>query len=60
MVQDLPNQDIRLENEITVKPILNTAEVAELGYTVEVDVLVPKELYEILNQTPPCPEARKS
>jgi hypothetical protein len=58
MVQDLPYKDIRLNTEITINEILNTADDAETGYTVEVDLSFPKETHERLKQLPPCPETR--
>jgi hypothetical protein len=58
MVQDLPYKDIRLNIEITIDEILNTADDAETGYTVEVDLSFPKETHEKLKQLPPCPETR--
>ena len=56
MVQDLPYQDIKLDTEITIEEILKTADDAETGYTVEVDLSFPKEIHERLKQLPPCPE----
>ena len=58
MVQDLPCKDIQLEAEgaISLETILNTADDAETGYTVEVDLSFPPEIHERLKQLPPCPE----
>ena len=56
MVQDLPYKDIKLDTEITLEEILKTADDAETGYTVEVDLSFPKEIHERLKQLPPCPE----
>ena len=58
MVQDLPYKDIKLEAEgaISLETIRNTADDAETGYTVEVDLSFPPEIHERLKQLPPCPE----
>jgi hypothetical protein len=58
MVPDLPYKDLNLEAEgaISLDTILNTADDAETGYTVEVAMSFPKEIHERLKQLPPCPE----
>ena len=56
MVQDLPYQDTKLDTEKPLEEILKTADDAETGYTVEVDLRFPKEIHERLKQLPPCPE----
>jgi hypothetical protein len=58
MVQSLPIKDIKFNTEITIEDILNTADDAEAGYTVEVDLSFPREIRERLKQLPPCPETR--
>jgi hypothetical protein len=58
MVQSLPFKDIKFNTEIAIDEILNTADDAETGYTVEVDLSFPREIHERLKQLPPCPETR--
>jgi hypothetical protein len=58
MVQALPYQDIKFNREITIDDVLETADDAETGYMVEVDLSFPKEIHERLKQLPPCPETR--
>ena len=58
MVQSLPYKDIKFNKEITIDEILQTADDAETGYTVEVDLSFPQEIHERLKQLPPCPETR--
>jgi hypothetical protein len=58
MVQSLPYKDIKFNTNITIDEILDTADDAETGYTVEVDLSFPKEIHERLKQLPPCPETR--
>jgi hypothetical protein len=42
MIEDLPYKDIKVNTEITIDEILNTADGVETGYTVEVDLSCPK------------------
>jgi hypothetical protein len=58
MVQHLPYKDIKLDTEITIEQILETADDADIGFVVEVDLHFPKEIHERLKQFPPCPETR--
>ena len=41
MVQALPYKDIKMNTNITIDEILSTADDAETGYTVEVDISFP-------------------
>jgi hypothetical protein len=52
MVQDLQYQDIRLENELTLEQVLNTADDARRGYTIEVYLAFPQIIHAIVQQTP--------
>ena len=36
--------------------LLNTSYDADIGYMLEVDILFPPELHELLKQFVPCPE----
>jgi hypothetical protein len=56
MVQDFPYKDIKLASEITIEEILKTADDAETGCMVEVDLSFPNPIHERLEQLPPCPE----
>jgi hypothetical protein len=58
IVQALCCKDIKFNTEITMDEILKTADDAETGYMVEVDLSFPKEIHERLKQLPPCPETR--
>jgi hypothetical protein len=58
IVQALCYKDIKFNTEITMDEILKTADDAETGYMVEVDLSFPKEIHERLKQLPPCPETR--
>jgi hypothetical protein len=58
MIQALPYKDIKFNTEITLEDILRTADDAETGYTVEVDLSFPTEIHERLKQLPPCPETK--
>jgi hypothetical protein len=57
MVQALPYKDIKFANNTKLETILNTADDAETGYMVEVDLSFPKSIHKRLKQMPPCPEA---
>ncbi len=57
MVQALPYKDIKFANETTLETILNTADDAETGYMVEIDLRFKNEIHERLKQMPPCPES---
>jgi hypothetical protein len=56
MVQSLPYKHLKINNNITIKDILNTADDSDIGYIVECDLRFPKEIHELLKQYPPCPE----
>jgi hypothetical protein len=58
MVPALPYKDIKFNTEITHEESLRTADDAETGYTVEVDLSFPQGIHERLKQLPPCPETR--
>jgi hypothetical protein len=58
MVQDLPYKDIRLNTEITIDEILEPADDAETGYTVEVDLSCPKEIHENTQSATTMPRTR--
>ncbi len=57
MVQALPYKDIKFANDTELETILNTADDAETGYMVEIDISFPKSIHKRLKQMPPCPEA---
>jgi hypothetical protein len=57
MVQSLPRKDLKFANETSIETILNTADDAETGYMVEIDIKFKREIHESLKQMPPCPES---
>ena len=56
MSQPLPAYDIKLNNDITLAIILNTADNDDIGYIVECDLTFPKHLHDKFKNFPPCPE----
>jgi hypothetical protein len=55
MVQSLPYKGSKFNTEITIDEILNTADDADTGYTVEVDLYFAREIHERLNQIDHAP-----
>ena len=41
---------------VGIDEILNTPDDAKIGYAVEVDIEIPREIHEKLKDYPPCPE----
>ena len=56
MVQSLPFANLKIDNTIDIKDILNTADNDDVGYIVECDLKSPKEIHDKLKEYPPCPE----
>ena len=56
MSQPLPYDQIKIDNDIDIKQVLDTADNDENGYVVECDLHFPKEIHEKLRQYPPAPE----
>jgi hypothetical protein len=56
MSQSLPYEDLKFDNEKTLKEILETPDNNETGYIVELDISYPIELHELFKEYPPCPE----
>ena len=57
MVQPLPYADLKFNDNISLRQILNTPDEASTGYIVEVDFEFPRLLHDKLKQFVPCPEA---
>ena len=57
MVQALLYKDIKFSNETSLETILNTADDAETGYMVEIDLRLKNDIHERQKQMPPCPES---
>ena len=56
MVQPLPYKDLKFNDNISLRQILNTPDNADTGYIVEVDFEFPRHLHDKFKQFVPCPE----
>ena len=56
MVQSLPYDKIKIDNNINIDDVLKTDDNNDVGYIVECDLLIPKEIHNKLKQYPPAPE----
>ena len=56
IVQPLPYADLKFNDNISLRQILNTPDEAETGYIVEVDFEFPRHLHDKFKQFVPCPE----
>jgi hypothetical protein len=56
MVQPLPYKDLKFNDSISLRHILNTPDEAETGYIVVVDFEFPRHLHGKFKQFVPCPE----
>ena len=57
MSECLPYKDIKFDNDVSLKTILNTPDDADTGYILEVDLKFPKHLHDKFKEYPPCPES---
>ena len=58
MQKMMPRGNYRWNSEITVKQILETLEISNIGYFVEVDLKYPQHLHDLHNALPLAPEKR--
>jgi hypothetical protein len=58
MSQSLPYKNIKFDTNISIEDVLKTSDDDEVGYIIELDLLVPKneKLHDKLKEFPPCPE----
>ena len=56
MSENLPYGDLKLDTKITLEEVLETADDADVGYTIEVDITFPSNIHELLKQYVPLPE----
>ena len=56
MVQSLPYDKIKIDNNINIDDVLKTDDNNDVGYIVECDLHLPKEIHNKLKQYPPAPE----
>ena len=56
MVQSLPFENLQVKNNIKKEEILNTDDDADVGYIVECNLKIPKEIHDDLREFPPCAE----
>ena len=56
MSEPLPYGDLKLDTTITLEEVLNTADDADVGYTVEVDITFPENIHELVKQYTQLPE----
>jgi hypothetical protein len=56
MSKPLPYSELKFENSIDLKTILETSDENETGYFVEADLDFPPELHNKFKMYPPCPE----
>ncbi len=56
MSKPLPYSELKFENAIDLKTILETSDENETGYFIEADLEFPPELHEKFKMYPPCPE----
>jgi hypothetical protein len=57
MSQLLQYDNIKINNNIDIKEVLETADDNDVGYIVECDLTFPAELHEKFKEYPPCPES---
>ena len=58
MSQYLPNGNYKWNNNITLEKILECREDSKTGYIIECDLEYPKELHDLHNDYPLCPEKK--
>jgi hypothetical protein len=56
IVQSLPYDKIEIDNNINIDDVLKTDDNNDVGYIVECDLHIPKEIHNKLKQYPPAPE----
>jgi hypothetical protein len=56
MSEPLPYGGLEINTKITLKEVLETADDALTGYTIEVDLTFPEKIHELLKQYIPLPE----
>ena len=56
MCQYLPYKNLRLNTEVSIDQVLETADDSDVGYIIECDLNAPQEIHELLKQFSPCPE----
>ena len=60
MSQLLPYKNTKLNNDITLETILNTADNDNIGYIVECDLTFPKHLHDKFKKFPSMPRKYNS
>ena len=55
MSQLLPYKNLEFSN-VNIEDVLKTSDENEVGYILEVDLHIPEELHDKLEEFPPCPE----
>ena len=56
MTQYLPYDEIKIDNSLDIKNVLETADDNDIGYIVECDLHFPEEIHNKLKEFPPAPE----
>jgi hypothetical protein len=57
MSQNLPYDEVKINNDINIKQVLETSDDNDTGYIVECNLRFPKEIHEKRKQYPPAPES---